>query len=49
MSKIDTQGMSLPSEPEIDPKTGLWKKPKPIAQPHKPIIYLYCSVLTPNL
>ena len=28
--KIDTQGMSLDLPPEKDPKTGLWKQPKPI-------------------
>tara|TARA_B100000029_G_scaffold307213_1_gene300002 strand:+ start:297 stop:584 length:288 start_codon:yes stop_codon:yes gene_type:complete len=49
MSKIDTQGMSLPSEPEIDPKTGLWKKPKPIAQPHKPMMVKPDRLLTPML
>tara|TARA_A100001037_G_scaffold289476_1_gene301228 strand:- start:919 stop:1245 length:327 start_codon:yes stop_codon:yes gene_type:complete len=28
--KIDTQGMSLDLPPEKDPKTGLWKHPRPI-------------------
>ena len=43
--KIDTQGMSLDLPPEKDPKTGLWKQPKPIENQRKE---LPKAVITPK-